>query len=470
MRETGSIRTRAAAVALSAAAFICVCAGVASSAGETRATSWVPVGSLSDSDQVTFAGDGLAFASDGGGVLAWETYPDLETRAVAALTADSRVTRVALAPPFAAGATQVLALNGRRAVIGGIEGGSAKGSFALETAGPGGHSLRLVVPGARQHLQSQVGVIAANRAGEIAVLGESGAQPVLTVCSAAAGCGRTLALAPSTGVLDLNGAEAQGTGLAVAITAGGDVLAAWVGNGTLDARWRTPAGRLGPTQPLARVHSQIWLAASVSVSGRAALVWESQDDEQLARPGPASSPTIVQAATAPTAGRFAAPQTLDRFPASDAFNGPADAALSEPPVVAVAFVGTRPIAAWTGHSATGFTIRVADLDSVGNSTQTLSVPGQSSTLGALATANTGAVVAWLGCDYDSQHVCWPRKLQAARATPGQPFGVPATLPGASYDATLFSRDAVAAIDPITGRAWIAAASGDQLDLFTDTAP
>jgi hypothetical protein len=179
----------------------------------------------------------------------------------------------------------------------------------------------------------------------------------------------------------------------------------------------------------------------------------------------------VQAATAPAAGRFGAARTLDRFPASDAIDGPADVTLSEPPVVAIAFDDARPIAAWTGHNAAGFTVRVANLDSVGTSTETLSMPGQSSTLGALATAaNTGAVVAWLGCDYNSQHVCWPRTLQAARAAPGQPFAAPAALPGASYDATFFSRDAVAAIDPTTGRAWVAATSANHIDLFTGLSP
>jgi hypothetical protein len=313
--------------------------------------------------------------------------------------------------------------------------------------------------------------MAADGAGKIAVLGASGAQPVLTVCTVAGVCGRTATLAPPSGVLSVNGGQAQGSGLAVAIGSDGSVVAAWVRNGILDARWRTAAGRLGPTQELARVHAQVWLAAAVSASGSAALVWESQDDKRMARPGPATSTTEAQATTAPPGGRFTATQTLASFPASNATEGPGDVALSEPPVVAVAFDDDRPIAAWTGHNATGFTVRAASLDNVGASVQTLSPPGQSATLGALATApKDGAVAAWLACDYNSQHVCSPRTLQAARAAPGQPFGALRTLPGASYDFTFFSPDTVAAIDPATGRPWVAATSSNSIDLFTDNAP
>jgi hypothetical protein len=471
MRLLRSIRVQAAAAAFAAAGLLAVLAGASSPAAATSVASWVAAGTLTDTDQVTFSGDGLTIAPDGGGVLAWETYPDLETRAIATFAAESKITRVTLEPALAAGATQVVALDGGHVVIGGIKGGAANGAFTLQVTDARGSSSAPLIPGAAQHLQSQIAVMEANRAGQIAVVGASGAQPVLTVCSVSGGCGRTVALAPSTGVLSVNGGQARGTGLAVAIAADGSVVAAWVRNSVLNARWRTPTGRLGPTQHLARVHAQVWLAAAVSVSGRAALVWESQDDKSFVRPGPATSTTEAQAATSPSGGRFTPVQTLDSFPADQATDGPGDVTLSEPPVVAVAFDNSRPIAAWTGHNATGFTVRAADLDNLGSSVQILSPPGRSATLGALATApNAGAVVAWLACRYNSQQVCWPDGLQATQAGPGQPFSAPRTLPGTSYDPTFFSADAAAAIDPTTGRPWVAATSSSNIDLFTQGAP
>lgn len=454
---------------------------LALAASARPASGWSTVGTLTASGQVTFASPGMQIAPDGGGAIGYEVYPDTETTSIATFSGSSgRLHSTTLRPALQAGVSTVAALDGGRAAIGGLEGGLASGGFALQFVGPGSTASRAQVPGVRQGLQAPFAVMAGNGR-EIAVLGASGgkppfdqaalsgASPVLTLCTPAGGCGRTVALAPA-GDMSVDGVEAQGSGLAVAVGGGGRVVAAWVRDGMLEARWRSAGGRLGPLQKIAAVHAQVWIALALSAQDRAALVWESQDVPNTVRPGPTTSATSVGAASAPAGGTFGRPLTLDGYPAtagSHAGGGARDATLSEPPVVAVTFDGTRPIAAWTGHDDAGFLVRSADLDDLAGTEQTLSARGASATLGALAAApGRGLVIAWLSCTENRQHVCFPELPWAAQAPSDGRFGRPALLSGPDDGATLFSPALAAAIDPASGRPFVAEAYESTLVLFS----
>jgi hypothetical protein len=457
--RTHASRLAGAAAVIAAAS---VLFAAAAPAPAVPSSGWAPAGSITDTDESTFVGSGIAIGP-GGGVIAWQNEPDRMTDALARFSASATPARLALSRPLA-GATQLLALAGGGSAIGAIV--PATHEFQLRFVGASGAGGRALTPGSAAQLPSQEAAIAAGPGGTVAVLGASGAQPVLTLCRPA-GCGRPLALAPSTGTISTDGATATGTGLAVAVAPDGSVLAAWVGNGELQARWLRSDGSLRPTQRLARMHSQVWLAAAISAAGRAVLVWESQDDRHVVRPGPAMSPTLAAAASAPEDGSFGAVAALTSFAPTRATSGPMNTALSEPPVVAAAFHGTRPIVAWTAHGLSGFSVAAADLDAPAASEQTLSPPGMDATLGALVSApGDGALAAWMACAPDSQGVCFPWQLQAAQAPAGGPFEAASTLRAGPSDATYFSAGAVAAIDPRSGRAWVAAASTDTLYLFS----
>lgn len=436
---------------LAAAAATLLAAGVA-----LAAQPWTVVAAFDANLQLplAFAGRGIAIAPDGTGAIAWQANADVETSMVATFSPTAPPRRLHIRLPD--GADAVAALGGGRAAIGalGLDVGSP---FELEVVGPGRRASAPLIPGAAQHLQSRPAVMASNAAGELAVFGASGARPVLTICTAA-GCGRTEGLGASTGALDVD----DGGALAVALGADGWTVAAWVENGAVEARWRAPGGRLGPTQRLGRVRTYVWLAAAVSAGGRAALVWESQDDRHPVRPGPATSATVALGATAPTAGAaFSAPVTLGRYPANRSIVPRANGALpTASTVVAAAFDGARPLAAWTGHDAHGFTVHAADLDAPAATEQTVSPAGESATLGALAsTPAAGSIVAWeapaLG------------EVQVAQAPAGEPFGAPRSLPGGVYTGA-YGASAVAALDPATGHPWVGGIGGQGLVVLSGT--
>jgi hypothetical protein len=319
-------------------------------------------------------------------------------------------------------------------------------------------------------LQSRVAAIAANSTGTVAMLGASGGQPVLSVCALGLHCGPTAALAPSGGVLSTDGAMAAGSGLAVAIGVDGRVISAWVRNGQLEARWRAPDGRLGPLQRLATVRSQVWLSVAISATDRAVLAWETQEDDDVVRPGPADSPTTAAVATASAGGRFAPPATLGSFPASPATSGAADVTLSAPPVVEAVFDGARPLVVWTAHDARGFIIRAANADATSATSQTLSDPAQSATLGAIASApSRGAIAVWSSCRFTGSS-CSPGEVQVSRAATGGHFASAQTIPGAQTSFTFFARPAVAAIDPSTGTAWVATTISQNVRLWRQSPP
>jgi len=441
--------------------------GCAAAVSQAGVGSWTLVGMIATNDSVTFAGPGIAFARDGTGVLGYAVYPALRTPAYATLSASRGISRVRIAPPLPISATALVALPGGAAVIGGTATGTR--TFALGLVRPGERTPPTVLPGLTQGLQPRVAAMAANSSGTIAILGASGAQPVLTICAPGLRCGQSVALAPSTGVLSTNGAMAAGSGLAVAIGADGRVVAAWVRNGHVEARWRAPDGRLGPIQRLSAVRSQVWLSAAISTADRAVLAWETQGDHDIVRPGPADTPTTAAVATAPAGGSFTRPAILDSFPASSATRGPSDVTLSPPPVVEVAFDGVRPLVAWTAHDARGFRVRAADADSPSTTTQTLSDPAQSATLGALATApRRGAIAVWVSCAF-TRGICWPDEDQAARAPSGGLFG-PATTIATGQGSTFFARPAAAAVDPKTGTAWVATTAAQGIVLWRQSPP
>lgn len=423
-----------------AAAATVMLAGVAAASSP-----WRVVAGFDEDIQLplALAGHGIAIAPDGDGVIAWQANADAENTMVATFTATSPPRRLHV--ELSTGANEVAALGGGRAAIGVLSGG-VNGTFSLQVVGPAATASAPVIPGAAQGLQSRPAVMASNGAGAIAVLGASGAQPVLTICSATA-CGRTVPLAPSTGILDAT----PGKGLAVAIGADRRAVAAWVEDGVLEARWRSPDGRLGPTQRLGPVHSQVWIAAAMSADDRAALVWESQDVHDLARPGPAMSATVAMASTAPAGGSFSTAARLASFPADRATAGPDDVTLAGGPVVAVAFDGARPLAAWTGHAAGGFVVRTGDLDALGSTGQAVSPPRTSATLGGLASSpDRGSIVVWLAPALE--------ELQVAQAAAGQRFGAPQSLPGGAYSAG-YGPSAAAAIDATTGTPWVVGLGG-----------
>jgi hypothetical protein len=452
MRRRAPRLAVAAAVALAAVALL----AAAAPAPAVTSSGWAPAGSITDTDQVTFAGEGIAIAAGGAGTLVWQNAPDLMTDRLAQFALRQPPKPVALAAPLV-GASQAAA------VADGFAIGALDEQHVFQVRfGAGGTPM---TPGLAQHLVSYPAVIGAGD-GEVAVLGASGAQPVLTICRPT-GCGRTIALASSRGTLSTDGAEAQGSGLAVAVSPAGAIVAAWILNGQVQARTRSAAGRLGPTQTLARVQPQVWMAAAMSVGGRAALVWESQNDRRIARPGPALSATLAAAALAPPGGRFATPIRLGFFAASPSTLGPTDVTLSAPPVVAVAFNGALPLALWTGHSASGFVIESSNLERPAQAPQTVSPPHQSATLGDLSSApGKGLLATWLACTFNFQHVCYPWALQAAPAAPGEVFAPSVQIAPGPFDATFFSAGAVGAIDPASGDVYAAAVNNQTLTLFS----
>ena len=452
--------------ALIAAATLAVCCGAAGA--QAGAGPWIPAGSIATNDSVTFAGAGIATASDGTGELAYDVYPALSTPDYATVSAPHGLSRVRLDPALQLSATALAALPRGGIVLGGIATGAR--AFALALVRPGKPTPAIVLPGLRQGLQAQVAVIAANPTGTVAVLGASGAQPVLSVCEPGLRCGPTAALAPSHGVLSTNGAMAAGSGLAVAIGADGRVIAAWVRNGHVEARWRTPNGRLGPLQQLAAVSSQVWLSVAISATGRAVLAWETQGDNDVVRPGPADSAATAAVATASAGGRFSRPSTLGSFPASPATSGAADVTLSAPPVIEVAFDGARPLVAWTAHDGRGFIIRAAGADAAATTSQTLSDPAQSATLGALVgTSNSGAIAVWSSCRFTGTS-CSPSEVQASRASAQGHFASAQSIPGTQTSFTFFARPAVAAIDPTSGTAWVATTIFQNVRLWRQSPP
>jgi hypothetical protein len=428
-----------------------VAAGLATLAlcGVAAAADWTAVASLGATEQVTFAQPALGFAADGRGALVWDSYPDLRTYHYGALSA-SGVRREAIRLPFAI--TAMAALPGGRAFVLGAPAGAPQVDYAL--LGPGARVSRRPEIGA--YFPSDRAVVAANAAGTLAILGEGGGRAFLTVCGALARCGATQPLTGSQGTVGETGVAGQ-PGLAVAIGRDGSVLAAFVHDGRLWARWREPGGRLAPLQQLATLRSQTWLSAAISRAGTAEIAWETQAVRDLARPGPAISVTTVAAAQAAPGGRFGPPLTLDRFPASPSVRGPSDVALDAPAVVAAAFDGARPLVAWTGHTATGFDVRAAVADGrAGATTQTLSDPSASAALGALATApGRGSVVAWSS----------PAGVQAALAPPGQLFAAATTLPASLGFDAFYARPVAAAIDPRTGNAWVAGVVDGEVRLW-----
>ena len=379
----------------------------------------------------------LAVAADGGGTVVWANYPDLRTSHYGAISV-AGATREAIRLPFAIDA--MAQLPGGRAFVLGAPAGAQQVSYAV--IGPGARATQLPIA---VRYPSQRAVVAANAAGTTAILGESGAQAVLTICDARARCGATVPLTGSQGTIGEHGKFDQ-SGLAVAIGPDGRVLAVFLHNGRLVARRRAPGGRLGPLLRVATPRSQVWLAAALSSTGRGEIAWETQNDGRRGRPLHAVSPTTIASATATAGGAFSAPVTLDGFPASDAVVGPADATLGGPVVIAAAFDGARPLVAWTGHAVTGLDVRVADADDPAGTTQTLSDPSTPAALGALATApGQGALIAWSST----------AGVQVSLAASGDAFGAPSTLAASlGFDAS-YDRPVAGAIDPATGTAWVA---------------
>jgi hypothetical protein len=454
----------------------CVCGSVLlvalALAGNLSAASpgWSAAGTLPAGDDPLFAGNGISVAPGGGGVIAWTEYQG-EAR-YASFSGTQRLRRAAydgrpLLAPFAQG--DLLALGGGRAVVVGAKPSSTTlFSLAAQDLGPGAAVSRPQVLGRQDNREADAAVMAAAANGRLAVLGDTPDNAVLSVAAPHRRFGAPVVMSPG-GTLTEGSGEAPATALAVAVDDAGDVLAAWVVNGELEARWRAADGRLGPVAQIAAVESQVWLAAALSANGTAALVWETQDDRNTARPGPATSATTVAAATAPLDGSFAAPTALDSFRATAARYGTANAAISSTPVVGVVFSGEDPVVAWTGHAGGVFTIRTADLDNPGSSEQTLSDPAQTAILGSLAaTPGGGAILAW-----SSQAPMSARtEIETAQSAAGAAFGPAQTLPGDDYDFSFYSDPVVVAVDPRSDTAWLAAlgASLSTLYLYREPAP
>jgi len=421
-------------------------------AGSLSAASsgWTAAGTLAAGDDPVFAGNGISVAPGGNGVIAWTDYPGA---ARFATFSGSRTLRRAgytgrpLLFPDAQG--DLLALAGGRAVVVGAEPSTTtRFSLAAQELGPGTAVSKPQLLGGQNNREADAAVMAAAANGRLAVLGDTPDNAVLSVAAPRARFGTPVVISPA-GTLTEGGGEAPATALAVAVDDAGDVLAAWVRNGVLEARWRDADGRLGPLQQIAPVDSQVWLAAALSAKGTAALVWETQNDDDPARPGPATSATTIAAATAPLDGSFAAPTQLDSFPATNAINGPANAAISSTPVVGVVFSGEQPVVAWTGHANGVFTIRTAELQDLGSSGRTLSDPAQTSTLGSLAAMpGGGAILAWTS----RAPMSGQSEIETAQSAAGAAFGPAQTLPGHDHTGTL----AVVAVDPLSGTAWLAA--------------
>lgn len=441
----------------------CLCASVPlvalalALAGSGRAASppgWTLAGTLATGDDPTFAGSGISVAPGGGGVIAWDDYPDEARFATFSSAKPPRRAGYMARPllsPFAQG--DLLALGGGRALVVGAEPSTTtRFSLAAEELGPGAASSKPQVLGRQDNREADGAVMAAAANGRLAVLGATPDNAVLSVAAPHGRFGAPVVMSPA-GTLTEGDSFVPAAALAVAVDDAGDVLAAWVRNGELEARWRDAGGRLGPLQPIAPVDSQVWLAAALSAQGTAALVWETQDDADPGRPGPATSATTIAATSAPLDGSFAPPTQLDSFPATTALNAPASAALSSAPVVGVVFSGEVPVVAWTGHSGGLFTIDTADLDNVGSSEQTLSDPAQTASLGALvAAAGGGAIIAWTS----RPPMSGQNEVDTAQSAAGAPFGPAQQLPGDDYAFTYFSNPVAVAVDPVTGTAWLAA--------------
>ncbi len=414
---------------------------------------WTLAGTLAPGDGPTFAGNGISVAP-GGGVIAWTDYPD-EAR-FATFSSSKPLRRAGyigrpLLSPFAQG--DLLALGGGRALVVGAEPSTTtRFSLAAEELGPSAATSKPQVLGRQDNREADGAVMAAAANGRLAVLGATPDNAVLSVAAPHGRFGTPVVMSPA-GTLTEGGGFAPATALAVAVDDAGDVLAAWVRNGELEARWRDAGGRLGPLQRITPVDSQVWLAAALSAHGTAALVWETQDDADPGRPGPATSSTTIAAASAPLDGSFVSPTQLDSFPATTALNGSANSAISSAPVVGVVFSGEDPVVAWTGHANGLFTIDTADLDNIGSSQQTLSDPTQSASLGSLvATASGGAIIAWAS----RPPMSGQSELETAQSAAGAAFAPAQTLPGDDYAFTYFSNPVAVAVDPVSGTAWLAA--------------
>jgi hypothetical protein len=454
----------------------CVCGSVLlvalALAGSLSAASpgWTLAGTLSAGDDPVFAGNGISVAPGGAGVIAWSDYPG-EAR-YARFSSTQPLRRAAyggrtLLSPFAQG--DLLALGGGRAVVVGLKPSSTTlFLLAAQDLGPGAAVSGPQVLGRQDDRESDAAVMAAAANGRLAVLGDTPDNAVLSVAAPHARFGAPVVMSPG-GTLTEGGGEAPATALAVAVDDAGDVLAAWVVNGELQARWRAADGHLGPVSQIAAVDSQVWLAAALSANGSAALVWETQDDRDTARPGPATSATTIAAVTAPLDGSFAAPTQLDSFSATAARYGTANAAISSTPVVGVVFSGEDPVVAWTGHWGGVFTIRTADLANPGASEQTLSDPAQTAVLGSLAaTPGGGAILAWSSQAQTSRQT----EIETAQSAVGAAFEPAQTLSDEDYDFTFYSDPVVVAVDQHSGTAWLAAigASLSRLYLYREPAP
>jgi hypothetical protein len=239
-------------------------------------------------------------------------------------------------------------------------------------------------------------------------------------------------------------------GATVALGPKGDVLVVWEDNHVIFARHLGPTGHAGAVHRIGDgVQSQ--LEAVIDDRGRLEVAWETQRVNE----GESNTPAIVRFATAAPGHGFGRQRTIETVV------GPTGSGtfVSAPGVRLVPEANGRALLAWTGFQAGNFVVRAAEVvNGHRGATQTLSSAGTDAVLGDAAAGPTGAAtVVWRtgirGADPTgtSQPV-----LAAHRDAGASTFGAPEQVSEASENVPVAP---VAALDPVSGRSFVAYAPG-----------
>jgi hypothetical protein len=223
---------------------------------------------------------------------------------------------------------------------------------------------------------------------------------------------------------------------AVAIDAGGNVLAAWerplrgrTGTRGVYARIRTAGGRLGATQRLGTSVPIPAISAALGAGRRAVVAWKGQSVSE----GDATSAATIQAAVALPGRRFGAAQRLEAVTITGTGRYIGQAGVR----TAIAADG-RPLVAWTGYSGGHFVVRAASVPGTRVGTgQVVSDPARDTVLSDLATGPRGAALVLGLQGLRGNDPRGPVSVVAAVRPPGASrFGAPEaiTAPGQFFEA------------------------------------
>ncbi|WP_324342338.1 hypothetical protein [Baekduia sp.] len=262
-------------------------------------------------------------------------------------------------------------------------------------------------------------------------------------------------------VLDIPAGATSGHA-AVAVGTHGETLVAWSDDGELFARDVSRKGAVGMTARLGPGRGAS-IDAAVDGTGRRLVAWDSQTVDE----GEPTSPAVTRFATAKAGRPFGTTRTLETIAALGTGHY-----VHAPGVRLVLDGGSRALLAWTGHDATTFVVKAAEVvgGRVGASA-VLSPAGTDAVLGDAATDPAGAAtVLWragvAGSD-SSGPLGGPRAVSrvfaSVRAAGATTFGRREAI---SDPAVYISESPAAAIDPTNGRSLAVFPSGTAIVVAT----